>query len=303
MRVSIIGLSVVPIMAIVPLLIQESTSIRLNVTLVQLHVRVTDPSGHAVAGLPKGAFRLFVDNVLKEITVFQSEDAPVTAGIVLDNSASMAPKREDVIGAALAFARASNPKDQMFVLHFNNMVRFTLPKSARFTGDVSELETAIDAFQLGGTTAFYDALVQAEAHFKFAGYARRVLLSITDGGDNSSRASLDDALNGARSGAIVIYPIGVFDQNDRDQNPAVLKTIAEQTGGEARFPKQVSETEAVCVEIARDIREQYTIGFPGAEDGEYHSIKLTVSDPNHGALQIHTRSGYRAGPPGSTGHK
>ncbi len=298
MRVSIVGLCVISTATIASLFTQQPTPIRLNVNLVQLPVKVTDSSGHAVAGLPKGAFHLFVDNAVKEITVFQNEDAPVTAGIVLDNSASMAPKRQEVIAGALAFARASNPKDQMFVLHFNNMVRFTLPAGAPFTGDVSELETAIAAFQLGGTTAFYDALVQAENHFKMAGYVRRVLLTITDGGDNSSRVSFDDAMNGIRKRAILIYPIGVFDQNDRDQNPAALKTIAEQTGGEAYFPKQLSEIEAICIRIARDIREQYTIGFPGEEDGEYHSIKLIVSDTNHDALQVHTRSGYLASPPG-----
>ena len=297
MRVSIVGLCAISAATVVSLFTQQPTPIRLNVNLVQLPVRVTDPSGHAVAGLPKDAFRLFVDNAAKNITVFQSEDAPVTAGIVLDNSASMAPKRQDVIAAALAFARASNPKDQMFVLHFNNLFRFTLRDGAPFTGNVSELETAIAAFQLGGTTAFYDALVRAEAHFKLAGYVRRVLLTITDGGDNSSRASFDDAMDGVRKGAIVIYPIGVFDRDDRDQNPALLKTIAEQTGGEAYFPQKVSEVESVCVQIARDIREQYTIGFSGADDGEYHRIRLMVSDPNHGALQVHTRNGYLASPP------
>lgn len=294
MRIYVTGLCAIVPIALFALYHHQETSIRLTVNLVQVPARVLDSEGHAVGGLPKSAFRLTVDDVPQEITVFQGEDAPVTAGIVVDNSASMAPKRDNVIAAALSFARASNPKDQMFVVHFNNVVRFTLPENERYTGSVSELETAIAAFELGGTTAFYDALIKAEEHMKFAGYVRKVLLTITDGGDNSSRASLDEVLNGARDRSIVIYPIGVFDQNDRDRNPGVLKSIAEQTGGEAYFPNQVSETEAVCVRIARDIREQYTIGFSGAEDGEFHRIKLTVADPGHGPLQVHTRNGYLA---------
>jgi len=280
---------------------QQPAPIRLDVNLVQLHVRVTNSAGHAVAGLGKNAFRLLVDDAPQEITVFQGEDAPVTAGIVVDNSASMATKREEVIAAALSFARASNPKDQMFVVHFNNVVRFALPKGTRFTGSVSELEAAIAAFELGGTTAFYDALLAAESQFKFAAYSRKVLLTITDGGDNASRAALADALNGARQAGIVVYPIGVFDEDDRDRNPAVLQKIAEQTGGEAFFPKQVSDVTATCVKIAQDIREQYTLGFPGADDGQYHRIRLTVKDPNYGPLEAHTRSGYIANRPSTPG--
>ena len=139
--------------------IKSLDAIRLNVNLVQVHARVTDSAGHAVSGLGKEAFALFVDDLPQPITVFRGEDAPVTAGIVVDNSASMAPKREEVIAGALAFARASNEKDQMFVVHFNNHARLGLPKGVDFTGDVAELETAIAAFDLGGTTAFYDAMI------------------------------------------------------------------------------------------------------------------------------------------------
>ena len=101
----------------------QPTTIRTEVNLVQLHVRVTDREGHTVPDLTVGAFQLWVDDAIQPITVFQGEDAPVTAGIVLDNSASMEVKRTEVVTAALAFARASNPKDQMFVVHFNDHAR------------------------------------------------------------------------------------------------------------------------------------------------------------------------------------
>jgi Ca-activated chloride channel homolog len=273
---------------------QDPDAIRLNVNLVQLHARVTDAAGHAVVGLGKDAFALFVDDAPQPITVFGGEDAPVTAGIVIDNSASMARKREDVIAAALAFARASNEKDQMFVVHFNKHPRLGLPAGQDFTGDVSELETAIGAFDLGGTTAFYDAMVLGEAQFRKGAYPRKVLLTITDGGDNSSHATLANVLDGALRAGIVVYSIGIFDSADRDRNPLVLSEIAEKTGGGAFFPNQLAGIADLCAGIAEDIRKQYTLGFPGAEDGLYHRIRLTAKSPKNGPLNVHTRAGYIA---------
>jgi VWFA-related protein len=272
----------------------EETTIRADVNLVQLHVTVTDAAGHTVSGLPKDAFQLFVDNQPQSITIFQGEDAPVTAGIVIDNSSSMGPKVKEVIAAGMAFARASNPKDQMFVVHFNSRPRLGLPQGMRFTGDVSQLEQAVAAFDLGGTTAFYDALVMAESQLRWAVYPSKVLLTITDGGDNSSHASLMEVVSGAAKAGIVVYSIGIFDENDRDRNPGVLSKIAEETGGQAFFPSQVSEITDVCVSIAREIRIQYTLGFPGAEDGRYHQIRVTATDPKSGPLEVHTRNGYFA---------
>jgi len=273
---------------------EEEFAIRADVTLVQLHARVTDSKSRAVLGLDKDAFQLFVDDVPQPISVFQREDAPVTAGIVVDNSASMAPKRQEVIAAALAFARASNPKDEMFVLHFNDRARFGLPAGTPFTGRIAELESAIGAFDLGGTTAFYDALLMSQSQFRSAGYARKVLLTITDGGDNSSHATLNDALNGAMKSGIVVYPIGIFSEDDRDRNPQVLSKIAQQTGGEAFFPEELADVTKACVSIAENIRKQYTIGFRGLDDGRYHSVRLTIKDPKQGPLYVETRAGYIA---------
>ena len=278
-----------------PLGAQQEFAIRADVTLVQLHARVTDSKGRAVLGLDKDAFQLFVDNTPQPIGVFQGEDGPVTAGIVVDNSASMAPKRQQVIAAALAFARASNPKDEMFVLHFNDHARLGLPSGTPFSGRIPELESAIAAFDLGGTTAFYDALLLAQSQLQSAGYSRKVLLTITDGGDNSSQATLNEALNGAMKAGIVVYPIGIFSEDDRDRNPKVLSKIAEQTGGEAFFPEELADVTKACINIAENIRKQYTVGFRGLDDGQYHSIRLTATDPKLGPLHVETRAGYIAG--------
>jgi VWFA-related protein len=279
---------------------QQPPTIRLDVNLVQVSARVTDRDGHPVSGLSKEAFQLFVDNLPQAISVFQGEDAPVTAGIVVDNSASMAPKRKEVIAAARAFAGASNPKDEMFVVHFNNRVRYGLPEGNSFTGSISELEKAISAFDLGGTTAFYDALLSAISHLHSAAYPRKVLLTITDGGDNSSRATLAEVIDTAVKAGTVMYPIGIFDENNRDRNPDVLQQLAKATGGEAYFPRLIADITDTCILIARNIREQYTIGFAGAEDGRYHEIRLIVTDPKAGKLHVETQPGYFAHKPQPT---
>src|SRR5579862_2806988 len=88
------------LVCILPAAAQQATTIRTDVSLVELQAKVIDSEGHAISGLTKDAFRLFIDDVPRDITAFQGEDAPVTAGIVIDNSASMAPKRDEVIAAA-----------------------------------------------------------------------------------------------------------------------------------------------------------------------------------------------------------
>ncbi len=286
------------LVCILPAAAQQATTIRTDVSLVELQAKVTDSEGHAISGLTKDAFRLFIDDVPRDITAFQGEDAPVTAGIVIDNSASMAPKRDEVIAAALAFARASNPKDQMFVVHFNDRARLGLPLDTPFTGSITELEAAVATFHLGGTTAFYDALLLAESQFRRAVYSRKVLLTITDGGDNSSHATLAEALGGALRAGIVVYSIGIFNENDPYRNPQVLSKIAQDTGGEAFFPTQIADITTICLGTAGEIRQQYVLAFnSGVEDGAYHRIRLTVSDPKYGSLQVQTRLGYIARQP------
>jgi Ca-activated chloride channel family protein len=273
---------------------RAQTTIRADVNLVQLSIRVTDSEGHNVVGLGREAFRITIDKKDQPITVFNGEDAPVTAGIVIDNSASMAPKREEVITAALAFARASNTKDQMFVVHFNQHARFALPDNRPFTGSIVELETAISGFDVGGTTALYDAILLAQSQFRRAAYGRKILLVITDGGDNSSRASLAEALDALVKSEVVVFPIGIFDASDRDQNPSVLARIADVTGGQSFIPAAVADTTRICEQIAADVRRQYTVGFAGAQDGQYHQIEVTATDPKHGPMKVHTRPGYFA---------
>jgi VWFA-related protein len=166
-----------------------------------------------------------------------------------------------------------------------------------FTGNITELEAAISKFSLGGTTALYDGIALAETLFARAGHARKVLLVITDGGDNSSHTTLNEIKSSTAELGVVIYPIGIFDETNSDRNPAILKALADATGGTAHFPTAVNDITKICVEIATDIRQQYTLGFPGAEDGEFHAIKVRAKSPSGTELTVHTQPGYFATKP------
>ena len=276
---------------------KQPTSIRLNVNLVVFPFTVTDSHGRNVGGLPQQAFELLVDGVPQSISVFYGEDAPVTAGIVLDNSASMAPKQSEVIASAVAFARGSNPADQMFVVHFNDHPRLGLPSGVPFTGDIALLQTDVSEFQLGGTTALYDALLFAQSQLRRALYRLKVLLVITDGADNASKASVADVLERARSTGVLIYPIGIFDEKERERGVPILTRLAKETGGLAFFPAEITEATKLCETIAREVRMQYTIGFRGAEDGLFHRVELIVKESRFGPLSVHARPGYLAAKP------
>lgn len=275
----------------------EQPTISVDINLIVMHATVLDRSGRPVSGLDKQAFRLFVDGRPRPITLFQTDDAPVTAGILVDNSASMMPKGSQVLAAALAFARASNPQDQMFVVHFSDQVRFALPAGVPFTGSILELETALGSFNAAGATALYDAVALALLHLKQAEFERKILLIISDGGDNSSQKTFEDVVKLAQTSGVVVYCIGIYDDANRDRNPRVLSELAELTGGRAFYPAELKDVENDCVEIARDIRRQYTLGFEANTDGEYHRITLTALHPGLGELEVHTRTGYFAPKP------
>jgi VWFA-related protein len=275
----------------------EEYSIRVNVREVVLHATTQNHKGALVSGLDKEVFQVYEDGVLQQIKYFSHEDIPVTVGVVIDNSGSMGKKRADVIAAALAFARSSNPQDQMFVVNFNEHVRFALPGNMPFTAQVPELEVALSTIITSGQTALYDAVAAALEHLKTGARNKKVLIVISDGGDNASRHSLAQIRAMAQHADATIYTIGLFDEEDDDRNPLVLRQLAEDTGGDVFLPQSLKEVVPICERIARDIRNQYTITYVptnGRQDGSYRSIQVKVIGPGHGHLLVRTRTGYYA---------
>jgi len=275
-----------------------SFRIAVDVALVVLHATVTDRHGGFVSGLTEKDFRVYEDGVPQPIRVFVNEDLSVTVGLVVDHSSTMIPKMEEVLAAAQTFVRASNREDEMFVVNFNEKVSLGLPPTMRFSDSSSELQRAIGNAPVEGQTALYDAIARALVELQAGTRDRKMLIVISDGGDNASAHTLAEVMKLAGQSSAVIYTVGLFDAGDPERNPAVLKSLAVATGGEAFLPRQYSEVVEICERIARDIRHQYTIGYvplKPARDGAYHSIRVHAVATGRDKLSVRTRTSYVAG--------
>jgi Ca-activated chloride channel family protein len=269
--------------------------ISVDVNMVVLRATAQDRKHILASGLDKDDFRVYESGVLQEIKYFSHEDVPVTVGLVIDNSGSMASKRADVVTAALEFARSSNPRDQMFVVNFNERVFFGLPDDTPFTDQIPQLEVALSGIAARGETALYDAVDAALEHLKTGNRDKKVLIVISDGGDNASKHKLTQILAMAEQAGVIIYTIGIFDERDSDRNPRVLKRLAKNTGGEAFLPESTKDVVPICRRIARDIRNQYTIAYVPTNrkrDGKYRTIRVKARR----SLLVRTRTGYFAPP-------
>jgi VWFA-related protein len=276
----------------------ESYKISVDVNLVVLNATVLDRQGRFVSDLGEGDFAVYEDGVRQSIRLFQHEDIPVTVGLVVDHSGSMLPKLTEVVTAARTFVRSSNLEDRMFVVNFNEYVTIGLPGGQGFTNRPDELESAILRAPATGQTALYDAVAAALVQLRTSAQEKKVLIVISDGGDNASAHSLSEVLKIAEESSAVIYAIGIFEQEDADQNPDVLGRLARATGGEAYFPGHLNEVVSICQRIARDIRNRYTIGYTpasAAKPGVYRAIRVVAGGKAYGKLAVRARSGYIAG--------
>jgi VWFA-related protein len=276
----------------------ESYRIAVDVDLVVLHPAVRDRKGRIVSDLREQDFEVYEDGVRQSIRLFRYEDTPVTLGLVVDHSRSMLPKLRQVRAAARAFVQSSNPNDQMFVVNFNEHVSLGLRDSVPFTNNSTVLESAIANAPAAGMTALYDAVVEGIEHLQAGSRGKKALLVISDGGDNASAHDLASVLKVAEQSSAILYTIGLFDDDDPDRNPKVLKRLARETGGEAFFAAELSDVVAVCESIAHDIRNQYTIGYVSTNvtpKGTYRAVRVVARAAGRGKLFVRTRAGYIAG--------
>lgn len=270
-------------------------TLSVDVDLAVFNVTVLGDDGRPVTGLTADKFRVFEDGREEKIKIFQPEDTPATVGLLIDASGSMTNKRNDVIAAAQAFVAASHPDDEMFIVNFNRRAWLALPEGTAFTSDREKLRTTLTQTQNEGTTALYDAIELALNHFKETSRQRKALVVLSDGGDNASRVKLDDVLRMAQQSSATIYCIGIYDPNQKDRDPAVLKRIAKVTGGESYFPKSLAELRTIWPRIADAIRGQYTIGYVSANqnhDGTFRKVKIVAAGKRGKMLDVRTRPGY-----------
>jgi VWFA-related protein len=277
------------------------TVFRADTRLVVLPTTVMDKNGHLVTTLPREAFTVLENGVQQEIKQFKREDVPVSMGLIIDNSGSMRDKRAKVEAAALALVKASNPDDEVFIVNFNDEAFLDNPHGKDFTSDIQEMEDALTRIDSRGGTAMRDAIRMSIDHVKEKAHKdKKVLVVVTDGNDNSSVVSLEDLVRAAQQSEVLIYAVGLLSDEERREATRArkaLEALAEATGGETFFPRDVSEVERIATQVAHDIRNQYTIAYTPlnqAMDGSFRQIKVTVKAA--GNPTVHARSGYYATP-------
>ncbi len=273
---------------------QELTFRATSSELVVLPVIVKDKQGRYISDLRKERFVVYDNARRMPIELFTNEDTPITVGLIVDSSGSMHSKLREVVAAALAFAKSSNPNDELFAVRFNDDVREAV-RDRRFllASDLADLESAMLSLVPQGRTALYDALVAGLDHLDEGTRPRKALVVISDGGDNASNAKLETVLARARKSNAIIYTIGIYDADETDKNRGALKALAHASGGERFEPDSPGELLQVCQRIARELRSGYTLGYvPPDRDGLFHRVRVVV-EPD-AKLQIRTRPGYFA---------
>jgi Ca-activated chloride channel homolog len=267
-----------------------------DVQEVLLHATVVDDKQHMITNLDKNAFTVFEDGKLQVIKSFRHEDIPISLGIVIDNSGSMREKRAKVNRAALNLVRASNPQDEVFVVNFSDEYFLDQP----FTSKINLLQSALEKYETRGGTALYDAVVASAEELKRHGkLQKKILFVVTDGEDDASRESLEQAVRRLQEeNGPTVYAIGLLGEERQRRAKRALQTISERTGGIAFFPRTLDEVDEISSTVARDIRNQYTIGYKPdtpKSAGGYRAIRVDAHASGHGKLFVRTRSGYYAG--------
>jgi Ca-activated chloride channel family protein len=279
--------------------------IRTDVDEVLLHASVIDNRQHIVTDLDKSAFTVFEDGKPQTIIHFRHEDIPVSMAIVIDNSGSMREKRNKVNQAALNLVRSSNPRDEVCIVNFND--EYYLDQD--FTNDLLKMKEALEKINASGGTALYEAVVASADHLKRnARLEKRVLFVVTDGEDNASLETLEQAVKQLQGeNGPSVYAIGILgDEEHPKRARRALEILADRTGGLAFFPKTLDEVDEISRTVAHDIRNQYTIGYKPTSPrsvGGFRTVKVEAKSKGHGKMVVRTKTGYYAGVGAPTGGK
>jgi Ca-activated chloride channel homolog len=273
---------------------------RAQVEEVMLYATVVDPRNRLVTTLDRDNFTVYEDNVPQKITSFHRQDIPVSLGLIIDNSGTMRLKRPAVNQAALNLVRASNPQDEVFVENFTNSDDIYLDQA--FTADINLLKEALEKIDSRGSTALYDAVIAGADYLGKGGkHDKKILLVITDGEDNASVKTLEEAVNFVqKENGPTVYTIGILDSKEKraaKRARRALERLSLETGGIAFFPSSLNEVDAISREIARDIRSQYAIGYKPSRpqsEGGFRTVRVEATE-GKSKLQVRTKSGYYAG--------
>jgi len=269
---------------------------RKEVDEVTLHATVVDDKNHIITNLDRGSFSVFENDQPQQIKSFRREDYPVAMGIVIDNSGSMREKRDQVNKAALNLVRSSNPQDQVSIVNFND--EYYLDQE--FTSDIKKLQAALEKVEARGGTALYDAIVASWTdELAHSPLQRKVIFVVTDGEDDASQLSLEQALHVLQQeNGPVVYAIGLLGDEKARKAKRALELIADRTGGIAFFPPTLGQVDDISKTVAHDIRNQYTITFasttPKSVSG-FRTVRVDAHAKAYKKLSVRTRAGYYPG--------
>jgi Ca-activated chloride channel homolog len=276
----------------------QGAKIRVDVDLVLIPVTVTDPMNRLVTGLERENFYIYDNNIAQTIKSFSTEDAPLSIGIVFDLSGSMQSKFVRARRALSEFLRTCNPKDEFFVVGFNDRPAILVD----YTSDVDDVEARMVMLKPENRTALIDAMYLGVNKLKSAKYQRKALLVISDGGDNRSRYTEGELTRVVRESEVQIYGIGIFDQyapTEEEQNgPLLLKGVTESTGGRLYKVLDVQDLSDIAERISEELRNQYVLGFTPSDrkrNGAWRKVKVRLAPPpGLPVLDVHSREGYYA---------
>ena len=270
--------------------------IGVRVDEVALHATVLDHNKRLVTDLKQSDFAVFEDGALQRITHFKHEDIPVSLGILVDNSGSMRDKRSAVTKAVVNLVQASNADDEVFIVNFDDEPYL----DQDFTNQIPLMREALEHSNTRGGTAMFDAVIAAADHLKGGRREKKVLLVVTDGEDNESRENLEQCIRAVQfDNGPTIYAIGILGEYGKQRKAKRdLEALTTQTGGIAFFPKTIEEVDEISQEVARDIRNQYTITYKPSNprvNGGFRFVNVEAHADGHRGLAVRTRRGYFAG--------
>jgi Ca-activated chloride channel family protein len=280
---------------------EATLNLRVDTTLVQIPIEVTDSLNRFVLGLQKEDFHLLEDNVEQQVAHFSGEDAPLSVGLLFDESGSMDYKLRTSQAAVAQFLKTMNADDEAFLVEFSDSARV----SVGFTTHTGEVEDALKKAKPGGLTAMLDAVNMALAEMKKARNSRKAIVIISDGGDNHSQYTPAQIESLVREADVQIYAMGVFEPTlsfglpaEQISGPQLLSEITTQTGGRAFAAVLTSDLPSVAARIAVELRNQYVVGYypkNQARDGKYRKVEVKLAQPKGvSPLKAHWRLGYYA---------
>lgn len=297
-----------------PTIVEEEGVQVIETELVNLNVRVVDRNNRPINGLKQSDFSIFEDNVKQSIEFFSQSEVPTNYALVIDNSGSLRTQIQQVIDASKVLVGTNRKGDETSVIRFVSSEKIEIVQD--FTENQTDLIDSLDnLYTEGGRTAIIDAVylaVQRVSDYEKGSdpdnRKRRAIILVSDGEDVNSFYSQKQLFDVLKETDVQIYAVGFVKDLDpkggfisksaQSKAKTFLENLAEQTGGKAYFPNEVSELDRIARDIASEMRTQYSIGYIPSndrEDGTYRNIKVSVNDGPKGEKRIAvTRSGRTA---------